>query len=84
MANELSPGNYQWHYEYAKLLENTDKGKALEEYTHTIQLKRDFTDAYYDRAMLMKKAKIIDGKVYRAEQIIEDLKQVVEFEPDRA
>jgi tetratricopeptide (TPR) repeat protein len=84
LANEFSPDNYQWHYEYAKLLENDDKGKALSEYTRTIELKRDFADAYYDRAMFMKKAKIIDGKVYRAEQIIEDLKQVVEFEPNRA
>jgi tetratricopeptide (TPR) repeat protein len=84
LANELSPRNYQWHYEFAKLLENKDKGKALDEFTKTIQLKKDFADAYYDRAMLMKKAKIIDGKVYRAEQIIEDLKQVAEFEPNRA
>ena len=83
-ANELSPGDYMWHYEFAKLLEGKDNAKAVREYTKTIELKRDFASAYFDRAMLLKKVKIVDGKVYRSEQIIEDLKQVVELDPTRA
>jgi tetratricopeptide (TPR) repeat protein len=83
-ANEFSPGNYQWHYEFAKLLEGKDNAKSVSEYTKTIELKRDFSAAYFDRAMLLKKVKTIDGKTYRNEQIIEDLKQAVELDPTRA
>ncbi len=84
LANQYSPNNYQWHYEYAKLLEGRDNAKAVDEYTKAIELKRDFAQAYFDRAMLLKKVKAVGGRVYRNEQIIEDLKQVVELEPNRA
>ena len=84
LANQYSPNNYQWHYEFAKILEGKDNGKAVSEYTKTIELKRDLASAYYDRAMLLKKVKVVDGRVYRNEQIIEDFKQVVELEPSRA
>jgi len=84
LANEYSPYNYQWHYEYAKLLEGRDNAKAVDEYTKAIELKRDFAQAYFDRAMLLKKVKAVGGRVYRNEQIIEDFKQVVELEPNRA
>jgi tetratricopeptide (TPR) repeat protein len=83
-ANQLSPRDYQWHYEFAKLLEGKDNAKAVREYTKTIELKRDFASAYFDRAMLLKKVKVVDGRVYRTEQIIEDFKQVTELEPTRA
>jgi tetratricopeptide (TPR) repeat protein len=83
-ANELLPDNFQWHYEYARLLDGRDNGKAVEEYTRTIELKRDFAPAYYDRAMLLRRAKIIDGKVYRNAQILEDFKQAVELAPGLA
>ncbi len=84
MANKLSPNNYLWQYEYAKLQEGKDNGEAVKAYTRAIELKRDFAEAYYDRAILLKKAKIIDGKVYRNEQIIEDLKQAGELNPKMA
>lgn len=84
MANKLSPNNYLWQYEYAKLQEGKDNGEALKAYTRAIELKRDFAECYYDRAMLLRKAKIIDGKVYRNEQIIEDLKQAGELNPKMA
>jgi len=78
-ANELYPENYQWHYEYAKVLDGRDNGKALKEYTRVIELKRDIPAVYYDRAMLIRRAKMIDGRVYRNEQILEDFKQAVEL-----
>ncbi|MGQ9609665.1 MAG: tetratricopeptide repeat protein [bacterium] len=84
MANKLSPNNYLWQYEYAKLQEGKDNREALKAYTRAIELKRDFAECYYDRAMLLRKAKIIDGKVYRNEQIIEDLKQAGELNPKMA
>ncbi|MGB9595641.1 MAG: tetratricopeptide repeat protein, partial [Candidatus Poribacteria bacterium] len=84
LANEYAPYNHQWHYEYAKLLEGRDNAKAVDEYTKAIELKRNFAQAYFDRAMLLKKVKAVGGRVYRNEQIIEDLKQVVELEPNRA
>ncbi len=84
MANKLLPNNYLWQYEYAKLQEGKDNGEAVKAYTKAIELKRDFAEAYYDRAMLLRKVKIIDGKVYRNEQIIEDLKQAGELNPKMA
>ncbi len=84
IANKLLPNNYMWQYEYAKLQDGKDNGEALRAYSKAIELKRDFAEAYYDRAMLLRKAKIIDGKVYRNEQIIEDLKQAGELNPKMA
>ena len=84
VATELSPDDYKWHYEYAKLLDGKDNSEAIEEYTRVIELKRDFAPAYYDRAMLIRKAKAINGRVYRNEQIIEDLKQAAELDPKMA
>lgn len=84
MATKLAPDNYQWHYEYAKLLDGRDNNEAFKHYTRVIELKRDFAQAYYDRAMLMKKAKVAGGRVFRSEQIIEDLKQAAELDPKMA
>ncbi len=80
-ANTLSPDNFQWHYEYAKFVDGRNNPRALKEYSRTIELKRDFAQAYYDRAMLLRRAKVIDGKIYRNEQILEDFRQAAELDP---
>lgn len=90
LANEHDPEHYEWHYQFARLLdlyaETLDEfvkyaEMAVNEYTTTIALKPDFADAYYYRAMITNRYKRIGEKLYRSSQILEDFNQVVELDP---
>lgn len=90
LANEHDPEHYEWHYQFARLLDTyaetlEDFVKyaelAVKEYTTTIALKPDFADAYYYRAMITNRYKRIGETLYRSSQILEDFNQVVELDP---
>ncbi len=91
LANEHDPEHFEWHYNYALLLdekaaslENYHKhaAMAVKAYTDTIALKPDFVDAYFKRAMITNRYKRIGEELYLSAQIIEDFKQVVMLKPD--
>ena len=54
---------------------------AVKEYTATIALNSDYVDAYFYRGMLTLRYRRIGKTLYRYSQILEDFKQVVEFQP---
>ncbi len=90
LANEHDPIHFEWHYQYARLLDthaatlenyNTPADKAVTEYTKTIELNPGFVDAYFYRGMITNRYKHIKGKLYRSSQILGDFQQVVELDP---
>ena len=90
LANEHDPEHFDWHYQYARLLDthaetledfHKHAEMAVKEYTATIALKPEYADAYYHRGMITKRYKRIGNTLYRSSQILEDFKQVVDLEP---
>ena len=90
LANEHDPEHFDWHYQYARLLdthaetlENFHKHAemAVKEYTATIALKPDYVDAYFHRGMITNRYKRIGETLYRSSQILEDFRQVVDLDP---
>ncbi len=91
LANQYNPEKFDWHYSYARLLDQhaetlgDDYHKhaemAVTEYTKTIALNSDYIDAYFYRGMLTLRYRHIGKTLYRYSQILEDFKQVVEFQP---
>ena len=91
LANQYNPEKFDWHYSYARLLDQhaetlgDDYHKhaemAVKEYTETIALNPDYIDAYFYRGMLTLRYRHIGKSLYRYSQILEDFKQVVEFQP---
>ena len=90
LANEHDPSHFEWHYQYARLLDthaaklenyNTPADLAVNEYTKTVELKPDHADAYFYRGMITNRYKHIKGKLYRSSQIMGDFQQVVELDP---
>ena len=91
LANHYNPDNFDWHYSYARLLDRhaetlgEDYHKhaemAVNEYTTTIALNPDYVDAYFYRGMLTLRYRQIGKTIYRYSQILEDFKQVAEFQP---
>ena len=91
LANHYNPDNFDWHYSYARLLDRhaetlgEDYHKhaemAVTEYTATIALKPEYVDAYFYRGMLTLRYRQIGKTLYRYSQILEDFKQVAEFQP---
>ena len=91
LANQYNPDNFDWHYSYARLLDQhaetlgEDYHKhaemAVEEYTATIALNPTYVDAYFYRGMLTLRYRQIGKTLYRYSQILEDFKQVAELEP---
>ena len=90
-ANQYNPEKFDWHYSYARILDQhaetlgDDYHKhaemAVKEYTETIALNSDYIDAYFYRGMLTLRYRHIGKTLYRYSQILEDFKQVVEFQP---
>ena len=91
LANHYNPDNFDWHYSYARLLDQhaetlgDDYHKhaemAVTEYTTTIALNPTYVDAYFYRGMLTLRYRQIGKTLYRYSQILEDFKQVVELQP---
>ena len=91
LANHYNPDNFEWHYSYARLLDRhaetlgDDYHKhaemAVTEYTTTIALKPEHIDAYFYRGMLTLRYRQIGETLYRYSQILEDFKQVAQFQP---
>ena len=91
LANQYNPEQFDWHYSYARLLDrhaetlgdnyHTHAEMAVKEYTATIALNSDYVDAYFYRGMLTLRYRRIGNTLYRYSQILEDFKQVVEFQP---
>ena len=91
LANHYNPDNFDWHYSYARLLDQhaetlgEDYHKhaemAVTEYTKTIALNPDYVDAYFYRGMLTLRYRQIGKTLYRYSQILEDFKQVAERQP---
>ena len=91
LANHYNPDNFDWHYSYARLLDQhaetlgEDYHKhaemAVTEYTRTIALNPDYVDAYFYRGMLTLRYRQIGKTLYRYSQILEDFKQVALFQP---
>ena len=91
LANQYNPKKFDWHYSYARILDQhaetlgDDYHKyaemAVKEYTTTIALNQDYVDAYFHRGMLTLRYKHIGKTLYRYSQILEDFKQVTEFQP---
>ena len=91
LANQYNPENFDWHYSYARLLdqhaETLGEGyhkyaeMAVNEYTATIALNSNYADAYFYRGMLTLRYKQIGDTLYRYSQILEDFKQVTELQP---
>ncbi len=90
LANEHYPEHFEWHYQYARLLdthaatlENYHKHAemAVKEYTSTIALNPGYVDAYFYRGMLTNRYKRIGNTLFRSAQIIGDFQQVVELDP---
>ena len=91
LANHYNPDNFDWHYSYARLLDQhaetlgEDYHKhaemAVTEYTKTIALNPDYVDAYFYRGMLTLRYRQIGKTLYRYSQILEDFKQVAEMQP---
>ena len=91
LANHYNPDNFDWHYSYARLLDQhaetlgEDYHKhaemAVTEYTATIALNPDYVDAYFYRGMLTLRYRQIGKTLYRYSQILEDFKQVVLLRP---
>ena len=91
LANQYNPEKFDWHYSYARLLDQhadtlgDDYHKhaemAVKAYTATIALNSDYVDAYFYRGMLTRRYRRIGKTLYRYSQILEDFKQVTEFQP---
>ena len=91
LANHYNSDNFDWHYSYARLLDRhaetlgDDYHKhaemAVTEYTTTIALNPDYVDAYFYRGMLTLRYRQIGKTLYRYSQILEDFKQVADFQP---
>ena len=91
LANQYNPEKFDWHYSYARVLHQhaetlgDDYHKhaemAVKEYTTTIALNPDYVDAYFYRGMLTLRHRQIGKTLYRYSQIVEDFRQVVEFQP---
>ena len=91
LANQYNPEKFDWHYSYARLLDRhaetlgDDYHKhaemAVTEYTTTISLNPDYIDAYFYRGMLTLRYRQIGKTLYRYSQILEDFRQVAEFQP---
>ena len=91
LANHYNSDNFDWHYSYARLLDRhaetlgDDYHKhaemAVTEYTTTIALNLDYVDAYFYRGMLTLRYRQIGKTLYRYSQILEDFKQVADFQP---
>ena len=91
LANQYNPDKFDWHYSYARVLDRhaetlgDDYHKhaemAVKEYSETIALNPDYVDAYYYRGMLTLRYRQIGKTLYRYSQIVEDFRQVTEFQP---
>ena len=91
LANQYNPEKFDWHYSYARVLDQhaetlgDDYHKhaemAVTEYTTTIALNPDYIDAYFHRGMLTLRYRQIGKTLYRYSQILEDFRQVAEFQP---
>ena len=91
LANQYNPEKFDWHYSYARLLDQhaetlgDDYHKhaemAVKAYSETIALHPDYVDAYYYRGMLTLRYRQIGKTLYRYSQIVEDFRQVAEFQP---
>ena len=91
LANQYNPEKFDWHYSYARLLDqhaetlgdayHKHAEMAVKEYTATIALNPDYVDAYFYRGMLTRRYRRIGKTLYRYSQILEDFKQVTEFQP---
>lgn len=91
LANQYDPERFDWHYSYARVLDRhaetlgDDYHKhaemAVEEYSTTIALNPDYVDAYFYRGMLTLRYRQIGKTLYRYSQILEDFRQVAEFQP---
>ena len=91
LANQYNPKKFDWHYSYARLLDQhaetlgDDYHKhaemAVKEYTATLALKSDYVDAYFYRGMLTLRHRQIGKTLYRYSQILEDFRQVAEIQP---
>ena len=91
LANQYNPEKFDWHYSYARVLDRhaetlgDDYHKhaemAVTEYTTTIALNPDYIDAYFHRGMLTLRYRQIGKTLYRYSQILEDFRQVAEFQP---
>ena len=91
LANQYNPEKFDWHYSYARLLDrhaetlgdayHKHAEMAVKEYTTTIALNPDYVDAYFYRGMLTLRHRQIGKTIYRYSQIVEDFRQVVEFQP---
>lgn len=91
LANQYNPENSDWHYSYARLLdqhaETLGNGyhryaeMAVKEYTATVALDPNYVDAYFYRGLLTFRYKQIGDTLYRYSQILEDFKQVAELQP---
>ena len=91
LANQYNPEKFDWHYSYARLLDRHAETlgdayhkyaeMAVKEYTTTSALNPDYVDAYFYRGMLTLRHRQIGKTIYRYSQIVEDFRQVVEFQP---
>ena len=91
LANQYNPENFEWHYSYARLLDqhaetlgdgyHTHAEMAVKEYTATIALNPNHANAYFYRGLLTLRYKQIGDTLYRYSQILEDFKQVAELQP---
>ena len=91
LANQYNPEKFDWHYSYARVLHqhaqtlgdayHKHAEMAVKEYTTTIALNPDYVDAYFYRGMLTLRYRQIGKTLYRYSQIVEDFRQVVEFQP---
>ena len=91
LANQYNPEKFDWHYSYARLLDQHAETlgddyhqyaeMAIKEYTATIALNPDYVDAYFYRGMLTLRYRQIGKTLYRYSQIVEDFRQVAEFQP---
>ena len=92
LANEHDPEQWEWHYQYARLLDTYAEtledyhfygDMAVNEYKRTIELNPGYVDAYFYRGMITNRYKRIKDEIYLSEQIIGDFMQVVELDPKR-
>ena len=91
LANHYNPDKFDWHYSYARLLDQhaetlgEDYHKhaemAVKSYTTTIALNPEYIDAYFYRGLITLRYRRIGETLYRYSQILEDFRQVTEFQP---
>ena len=92
LANEHDPEQWEWHYQFARLLDTHAEtledyhfhaDMAVSEYQKSIELNPGHIDSYYYRGLLTNRYKRIKDTLYLSEQIVSDFMQVVELDPKR-